>query len=94
MKAKFIVSHILLEQKFEAEDVLRKMDEGLSFKEAAMKFSKCSSARSGGTLGVFKASRFHESFSEAVELLPMDQVSKPVRTPFGYHLILKTPLTG
>lgn len=89
MKTSFVVSHILVEQKYEAEDLLRKINEGLSFEEAALKFSRCSSRLQKGLLGPFKPSRFHPDFSEAVEILPVDQVSEPIRTPFGYHLILK-----
>lgn len=87
--SKFNVKHILVKHEYEAQDILKKINEGLSFAEAAKKFSTCSSAASGGELGPFRPGRFVEAFEEAVDILPENKISKPVRTQFGYHLILK-----
>ena len=89
--ASFIVFHILIKYEYEAQDILKKIKEGLSFQEAARKFSICASASNGGLLGAFKPGRFVEAFEEGLENLAMNTVSAPVRTPFGYHLILKQP---
>lgn len=89
MHQRFKVCHILLQHKYQAEDVLKRLEQGLSFSEAAQKYSICVSSKAGGELGDFRRSRFHEDFSEAVEKLSEGKVSQPVRTPFGYHLILK-----
>lgn len=86
----FKVFHILVRHEYEAQDVLKKIKEGLSFEQAAQKFSICSSAPQGGALGVYKPHRFVEAFDEAVHDLEMNKVSQPVRTAFGYHLVLKT----
>lgn len=85
----YYVKHILVKYEYEAQDVLKKIKEGLSFAEAAMKYSTCSSAKQGGELGVFKPRRFVEAFEEAVDGLKENEISKPIRTQFGYHLILK-----
>ena len=79
--------HILVEQKFEAEDILKKLEEGTSFEELAQKFSKCPSGKQGGDLGPFGRGRMVPSFEEAAFALEVDQVSQPVQTQFGYHLI-------
>jgi peptidyl-prolyl cis-trans isomerase C len=81
------VRHILVEQEFEAKDLLRKLAEGKSFADLAMSASKCPSGKRGGDLGEFGRGRMVPSFEEAAFALDLDQVSGPVRTQFGYHLI-------
>lgn len=79
--------HILVEQQYEAEDLLRKIEAGESFEELAKKFSRCPSSRAGGDLGSFGRGRMVEAFEEAAFALEPGEVSSPVRTRFGYHLI-------
>ncbi len=83
-------SHILVEHSYEAEDLLKKMAEGSTFSELAQKFSKCPSGRSGGELGEFGRGQMVKSFEDAVFALAIDEVSQPVQTQFGYHLIQRT----
>ncbi|MCB0379188.1 MAG: peptidylprolyl isomerase [Bdellovibrionales bacterium] len=83
-------SHILVEQKFEAEDLLKKLGEGESFADLAKKFSKCPSGQNGGQLGEFGKGQMVLPFEQAAFGLDVDQVSEPVQTQFGYHLILRT----
>lgn len=55
-----------------------------------------SNASDGGSLGWFAAGAMVPEFEEAVHNLEVDQVSEPVLTDFGYHLVLKEderPLT-
>lgn len=62
-----------------------------AFAKAAEAKSVCPSKRDGGDLGFFpRASSFVESFAKAAFALKPFQVSEPVQTPFGYHLILVT----
>lgn len=85
-----IIYHILVDHKYEAEDLLSRLERGESFAELAQKYSKCASAKNSGLLGDMK-NKMHlldEDFRDACELLKHNQVSKPVRTKFGYHLIL------
>ncbi len=82
--------HILVEHSHEADDILRKLSEGADFSEMAQKFSKCPSGQQGGDLGEFGKGRMVPSFEEAAFALEVDQVSQPVQTQFGYHLIQRT----
>jgi parvulin-like peptidyl-prolyl isomerase len=82
--------HILVEQRYEAEDIKKKLDQGGDFAELARKFSRCPSARAGGDLGHFGRGRMVPSFEEAAFGLGVGDVSEPVRTQFGYHLIQRT----
>ncbi len=82
------VAHILVAQKYEAEDLLRKLKEGKDFAELARKYSSCPSASNGGDLGVLQLGKTVEDFEDASLALKAGEVSKaPVRTKFGYHLI-------
>ena len=79
--------HILVDQEFEAKDIEKKLAEGKTFEELAKSFSKCPSRAKGGDLGEFGRGRMVKSFEDAAFALEIDQVSAPVRTQFGYHLI-------
>ncbi len=81
--------HILVEAQHDADDIVRKMQEGVKFEDLAAQKSKCPSGRSGGDLGEFKRGRMVPAFEEAAFALMVGEVSKPVRTQFGYHLILR-----
>lgn len=84
------VNHILVKHSYEAEDLLRKLKEGIKFIDLAKKFSICGSAQSGGDLGELKLGQADEDFEDAALKLKVDEISpKPVRTKFGYHLILR-----
>lgn len=85
--AKIHCAHILVQHRFEAEDILKKLQSGSTFEDLAKKFSKCSSAENGGDLGVLDVRKLDSDFLEAAELLKTNQVSTIVRTKFGYHLI-------
>lgn len=82
--------HILVEQRYEADDLKKKLDQGADFGELAKKFSRCPSAQAGGDLGRFGRGRMVPSFDEAAFGLQVGDVSEPVRTQFGYHLIQRT----
>jgi peptidyl-prolyl cis-trans isomerase C len=60
-----------------------------SFGEAALKYSDCPSKKEGGDLGFFpRAGKMVEPFARAAFALKPYQMSEPVATEFGYHLIL------
>ena len=59
----------------------------MSFEEAAQKYSKCPSAAQGGSLGSFTRGRMVPEFEEAAFQLKVGEISEPVKTQFGYHLI-------
>jgi peptidyl-prolyl cis-trans isomerase C len=84
------ISHILVAHEYEALDILSLLKQGKTFKEMAERFSKCPSAKSGGDLGELKPGRADEDFEDAAfALKPGEMTAKPVRTKFGYHIILR-----
>lgn len=87
MSDKVSAQHILVDQEFEAKDVLKKLDEGVSFENLAKDFSKCPSGNNGGSLGEFGKGMMVAPFEEATFALEVGKVSEPVKTQFGYHII-------
>jgi peptidylprolyl isomerase/peptidyl-prolyl cis-trans isomerase C len=84
------ISHILVTHEYEAEDVLKLLKKGKTFEDLARRFSKCPSAAAGGDLGDLKPGRADEDFEDAAFALKAGSYSlKPVRTKFGYHIILR-----
>ncbi|CAG9793566.1 unnamed protein product [Diatraea saccharalis] len=61
-----------------------------SFVDIASKYSDCSSAKRGGDLGSFGRGQMQAPFEEEAFKLKVGQLSKPVETDSGYHLILRT----
>ncbi len=58
-----------------------------NFMAAAKKYSKCPSGSAGGILGWFGKGDMVPEFETAAFNLPNGQVSEPVKTPYGWHLI-------
>lgn len=83
-------SHILVEKEHEAQDLLKKLAEGKTFEALAKEFSKCPSGRDGGDLGSFGRGQMVAPFEKAAFDLKPGEISGPVRTQFGYHLIKRT----
>jgi parvulin-like peptidyl-prolyl isomerase len=79
--------HILVQQKYEAEDVQRLLRQGQDFAEVAEKWSICSSARAGGDLGDLRGKKLDPEFEEVASELKPGETSGIVRTRFGFHLI-------
>ncbi|MEJ2721371.1 MAG: peptidylprolyl isomerase [bacterium] len=79
-------------------EVQKRIAAGEDFGELAREFSDDPSAERGGSLGRLKLEDLgNEEFARAAEALEVGQVSDPVLTPFGYHLIQLTardPETG
>jgi peptidyl-prolyl cis-trans isomerase C len=84
---KIKAKHILVQQEHEATDLLKKLDQGKTFEELARDHSLCPSKAEGGDLGAFSKGAMVPSFEEAAFGLEVGEVSQPVRTQFGYHLI-------
>ncbi|MCP4571968.1 MAG: hypothetical protein GY838_06400 [bacterium] len=58
-----------------------------TFEDAARDFGEDGTAEAGGDLGTFDRNRMVDEFTAAAFSLPVGQLSEPVRTSFGYHLI-------
>lgn len=73
----------------DADYVKSKIDEGDDFAELAKSYSEDGSAKNGGDLGWFGKGRMVPEFEETAFGLEKGQVSDPVRTQFGWHIIKK-----
>jgi len=62
-----------------------------NFADMARRYSGDGSAQQGGDLGVFPGAMMVPEFSRAVASLEPGQISQPVLSPFGYHIIMRTP---
>ena len=80
--------HILVENEEEAKDLANRVRKGENFAELAKQYSKdTGSAVQGGDLGFFPKGIMVKEFEEMAFSLPVGQVSDPVKTQFGYHII-------
>ena len=86
-------SHILVDSEEKANEILKSINDGLSFEDAAQEFSSCPSKQSGGSLGQFGRGQMVPEFEEAVFSMQVGDVSEPVKTQFGYHIIKLTEYT-
>ena len=88
-KSEVDVSHILVKEKELAEKIKAQLDKGGDFAALATKHSKDpGSAAKGGKLGKIARGRTVPPFERAAFTTPTGQVSAPVKTQFGWHLVL------
>ncbi|RDC73744.1 peptidylprolyl isomerase [Rhodovulum sp. 12E13] len=80
-------SHILVETEEEAQSLIGQIDEGADFAELAREHSTGPSGPDGGALGWFGAGMMVPEFEEAVMALEAGEVSPPVQTQFGWHVV-------
>lgn len=78
--------------KKKAEEVIKKLNKGEDFAKLAKKYSDDDATKSnGGDLGYFDLSDMEETFGNAVKKLKVNEYTKdPVKTTYGYHIVLKT----
>lgn len=80
--------HILVETEKEAKEVKAKIDGGKGFEEVAREYSKDpGSAKQGGDLGYFTKDKMVTEFANAAFAMKKGQVSAPVKSNFGFHVI-------
>nr|BAL56208.1 peptidil-prolyl cis-trans isomerase [uncultured Acetothermia bacterium]BAL59918.1 hypothetical protein HGMM_OP4C554 [Candidatus Acetothermum autotrophicum] len=78
----------IAQAKKQIEDIKRELEDGADFAELAKKYSQDpGSAQNGGDLGFFGRGQMVQEFEDAAFALEPGQVSDPVRTQFGFHLI-------
>ncbi len=87
---KIKASHILVNKLSKAQEIYEDLQAGENFQELAKKFSECSSKNKGGNLGEFPKGKMVAEFWNACTKLQIGEISKPVKTQFGYHIIRRT----
>lgn len=85
-------SHILVPGEEEAKSIKTKLDNGGDFAALAKEFSTCPSAADGGDLGFFASNEMVAEFSNAAFAMSVGEISDPVKSDFGYHLIKVTDI--
>ena len=79
--------HILVKTAVQAQEIKKAIDDGGSFEYYAKTYSLCPSGQRGGDLGYFGKGQMVPEFERAAFATPVGEVSKPVFTQFGWHLI-------
>jgi peptidyl-prolyl cis-trans isomerase C len=79
--------HILVATEKEATDIEGKLQKGTKFEDLAKQYSLDGSKDYGGDLGYFTAPEMVKEFSEAAFKLKVGEVSAPVKTDYGWHII-------
>lgn len=84
-------SHILVDGEEEMAKVKADLGAGMSFEDAAKKYSTCPSKEQGGDLGFFSKAEMVKEFAEAAFAMKVgDVTAEPVKTEYGLHLIKLT----
>ena len=90
-KEQIKASHILVKTEEEATDIEKQLKEGKQFTELANQYSiDPGSNKTGGELGFFPKGVMVKEFEDAAFKLNINEVSNPVQTQFGYHIIKVT----
>lgn len=87
---KMNVSHILVKTEDEAKKVKAELDGGAKFEDVAKKYSQDPGSKDkGGNLGdvYYNDKNYDKTFMSNAIALPKGQISAPVKTQFGYHII-------
>jgi peptidyl-prolyl cis-trans isomerase D len=70
-----------------AEDILKMAKDGKNFADLAVQFSEGPTAKNGGSLGAFRKEAMVKPFSDKAFAMQAGEVSEPVQTRFGWHII-------
>ena len=88
MTNKIKCSHILVQKQSEAIAILDKIRQGEKFGKLARELSVDSgSAKRDGNLGYFSRGKMVKEFETAAFNLEVGEISEPVKTQYGYHII-------
>jgi peptidyl-prolyl cis-trans isomerase C len=79
--------HILVGTEKEANEIEARLTKGEKFEDLAKQYSLDGSKEYGGDLGYFTAPEMVPEFSKAAFALKKGEISKPVKTDFGWHII-------
>lgn len=88
MVDKIKCSHILVEKQGQALAILERLKKGEKFAELAKELSLDSgSGKRGGELGYFGRGKMVKPFETAAFKLAVGEISEPIKTEYGYHII-------
>ncbi len=88
MKKEIHARHIVVDDEKTAKEVIAKLKEDGDFAELAKEYSTETVAKeTGGDLGWFGPGKMVQEFEDAAFTLPENELSEPVKTSFGYHVI-------
>jgi peptidyl-prolyl cis-trans isomerase C len=83
-------SHILVKTEEEAKKIISEIKSYEDFCRLAEQHSLCPSGKSGGDLGFFRRGKMVKSFEDAAFAIQVGNFTTPVKTQFGYHIIIRT----
>ena len=84
-------SHILVKTEDEAKKIEDRLKQGEDFAQLAKKYSiDTATAKNGGDLGYFSKGQMVPEFESAAMKLKPGEISEPVKTKYGYHIIKMT----
>ena len=91
MSVKIKCSHILVPKQSEALTILARIKAGEKFGKLAKELSTDSgSAKRDGNLGYFTRGKMVKSFEDTAFQLQVGEISDPVKSEYGYHIIKRT----
>lgn len=85
--SEFNAAHILVETEEEAQEIVALLEGGADFAATAQERSTGPSGPNGGNLGWFGPGMMVAPFEEAVVALEVGEISAPVETQFGWHVV-------
>ena len=83
-----MAKHILVKTKPEAESIKDKLEKGADFAKLANKFSTCLTKKRGGDLGEIFKGQLVKPVEAVIFKQPLHQVHGPIKSKFGFHLIV------
>ena len=83
-----MAKHMLVKTKVEAELLKQRLDKGEDFAKLARKYSTCPSKKRDGDLGEIYPGQLVKPVEDVVFKKPLLKVHGPVKSKFGYHLVV------
>jgi peptidyl-prolyl cis-trans isomerase C len=87
---KMKASHILVGKFTKAQEIYEDIQAGQDFEQLAQQYSTCPSRKRGGNLGAFGKGDMVPEFWNATAKLKIGEISNPVKSTYGYHIIKRT----
>lgn len=92
MEKQVRASHILVETKEQAEQLREEILNGKKFEDVAAMVSMCPSGANGGDLGYFGRGMMVKPFEDVCFSMNVGDLSEPIQTQYGWHLIELTDI--